>query len=645
MNPLPANPDPVRSGRSPVLVLATLLALAGLGYTGWRLRQTGMADEAPAVDAPVYERMRCTPYEKLSLWWGQVPDNVRAEAPADGYSNIEPADYVGPKTCAACHEKEYKQWERHPHRFMNVAATPAHVVGDFGGARFSYLGGEGRFWREGDTFFMAAERGSVRRTWKISRTIGSRYFQYYVGVQTAGPEPGDNLLYTTDHVLPFGYWLTKKRWVPTVHIRDDRKADYDDPQLNPYDDFYFCDYDRNCSSCHATLPWGDWLLRNPGEAGHFSPYRVSFDLTGYLRRQHPELLDRPPEQVSDREFSRLVVDLVENRPPARLAHLGIVCEACHNGGKKHADDPEHVSPRFFASSPLVAGRPPGREPYGRTKENVNFICARCHNGHRPQYPGGFSTWNSVEYTDAMNGSCYSRLRCIDCHEPHTPTGPAWTRTPAQDDAVCLKCHTAYQDAVARKGHTHHAPGSDGDRCLNCHMPRINEGMDQVVRTHTIYSPTKREPIEQNGPNACNLCHLDKPIDWTLTHLRSWYGRAYDEGAIAQNYPGRQAPVGHGWLKHTFEATRLAAAGAYARAGDRGILPVLVDILDDRFLLNRQFGQLAVEKLSGTDLAGLGYSFTLAPEERQAILPRVRAAVTKDVTTEAQRTQRVHREKR
>src|SRR5262249_52503951 len=161
-----------------------------------------------------------------------------------------------------------------------------------------------------------------------------------------------------------------------------------------------------------------------------------------------------------------------------------------------------VAPHFFPTSPTIGARLPSDNPYGRTQKNVNFICSRCHSGERPSFPGGIFTWNSVEYSDAMHGSCYSELRCVDCHDPHRATGQAWSHTPDHDDGLCLKCHKQYAAGEARKAHTHHAAGSEGDRCMNCHMPKMNEGMDQLVRTHTIFSPTKRQPIEENGPNAC-----------------------------------------------------------------------------------------------------------------------------------------------
>ena len=200
---------------------------------------------------------------------------------------------------------------------MNAAATAERVFGDFSGAiRFAYLGGEGRFWRDGEQFFMSAERGAVKRRYRITRTIGSRYFQYYVGQQLAGPEPAGDPRYEVDHVLPFGYWLRKKQWVPTVHINAERNEDSDDPQFNPYENMVYTPYDRSCSVCHTTLAVGDWLLRNPYVAGGYSPYRLAMNFSDYLHKHQRTPLAEHPEQLSAAEAETVVKDVFENRIPA-----------------------------------------------------------------------------------------------------------------------------------------------------------------------------------------------------------------------------------------------------------------------------------------------------------------------------------------
>jgi predicted CXXCH cytochrome family protein len=229
----------------------------------------------------------------------------------------------------------------------------------------------------------------------------------------------------------------------------------------------------------------------------------------------------------------------------------------------------------------------------------------------------------VEYSDAMRGSCYLQLRCIDCHSPHRALGSKWAASGEQDDAVCLKCHEKYRDAPQRLAHTHHSAGSEGARCLSCHMPRINEGLQDVVRTHMIYSPTRADMIHANHPNACNLCHTDRPIDWTLDYLKQWYGHGYDDGKIAAHYPDRKRPVALGWLKSDNPAVRLVAADALTRQGDRKALPQLFDALDDPYLVNRQFTAMGVQRMLKLRLADFGYRFYLTADERRQALARLR----------------------
>jgi hypothetical protein len=135
-------------------------------------------------------------------------------------------------------------------------------------------------------------------------------------------------------------------------------------------------------------------------------------------------------------------------------------------------------------------------------------------------------------------------------------------------------------------------------------------------------------IEANHPNACGLCHTDKPIDWTLGYLKTWYGKTYSEERIAASYPHRKVPVAVGWLKSPSEAVRLAATDAVARRRDRGALAALIGVLDDPFLLNRQFARIAIEDWLGVRLADHGYHFYMTPPERRGPIEAVRKALEK-----------------
>ncbi len=575
-------------------------------------------------------------------WWDEIPNDVMSRVVHSvGESNIHPDDYVGPESCKSCHQENYDAWSTHPHRWMNALATATTVKGDFSGdATISYRGGLARFFKKDDEYRMQLERGDVLRVYQITQTIGSRFFQYYIGKLLVGPEPQGHEFYTTDHVLPFGYWFDEKQWIPVVHtyevpyngelISEDEVPEqyHSDPFAEPNDSFAFMPYHR-CNQCHTTFALGDLFLTAPNVIGRHSPLKMHFDMSDYIGDTHPQLWDAShhPAEISDQQLMPVMQSIVQWEAPDHAVTLGISCEACHMGLKRHAEN-EQSKPLFFPNSPHLHLEAHDKIDFGRTHDNINWICGRCHVGDRPQLAAGMATWNSTEYSDAMRGSCYSKLRCIDCHDPHQATGPKWTQTPEQEDQKCTACHQQFQSADAIAAHSHHAAGSEGSHCMNCHMPRLNEGLQDVVRTHMILSPTNRDMIQANQPNACNQCHTRQSIQWTLDHLKSWYGAKFDNDQIAANYPHRGQPTALGWLESENSSVRLVAADTLARTKSRWALPQLIDALDDPFLLNRQFTAKAIEKMLDIDLKEFDYRFYMTPDERREPLTKIRAALLK-----------------
>src|SRR5258708_32494951 len=119
---------------------------------------------------------------------------------------MERAEYVGPDACRACHPGEQAAWWTSLHRVMNARAdTTDAVIGDFDGAVARYGGGEARFDRDERGFAMTFARGGRSIRYRVTRTIGRRGLQEYVGV-AAG---------TSEEVrLPFGWWPRLGGWFP-----------------------------------------------------------------------------------------------------------------------------------------------------------------------------------------------------------------------------------------------------------------------------------------------------------------------------------------------------------------------------------------------------------------------------------------------
>lgn len=634
-----------------IIFIASILVVSGIALfavahrdKGGQISKTGQPSR-PTIKPKSKANSRVHVSEGLVQWWDGFTDDLRKlHMQTAGPSNIHREDYAGPEACKNCHKKQYENWLEHPHRRMNARVEDFAVKGDFSGKQMSYLGGTVTFYQSDNSYRMKLERGDSKREYVVDQTIGSRFFQYYIGKQFYGPEVPEHPLYTESHVLPLGYWLDRKEWVPVVHVHDDdeglaerpkhdpfvrRELTAADKDLNVYGEKTKDLYRAQCNYCHTTFPLGDMMTRHPDLIGRHSPAQMDFSLSDYIPTARPDLW---PQKKDSREFSSeaFASMLKSYRYSDAREHavtLGISCEACHLGSKEHAKG-KLKKPKFFPNaSELGIHRDPAPHDMGRTHDNINYTCGRCHSGNRPLYSAGMATWNSTEFADASRGHCYSQLTCVRCHDPHTAMGSSWKKTPLEDDAICLSCHTGLKADAARQKHTRHSLDGEGSRCMNCHMPRINEGLQEVVRTHTIFSPTNRAMIESNQMNACNQCHVDKPIDWTLAYLNDWYQASYDGTKISKSYPDRNLPATINWLRGSNEAVRLVAADSLTRANAKWAMSDLLNALDDPFLLNRLFARIGLERMLQVPLSDFSYQYFMTPEERAAPLKAMREKLT------------------
>ena len=143
-----------------------------------------------------------------------------------------------------------------------------------------------------------------------------------------------------------------------------------------------------------------------------------------------------------------------------------------------------------------------------------------------------------EYNGLIDSPCFKNARsdqqmmsCSSCHTMHKAEGDPrpigqWADTyqvsaGMDGNQACLQCHTRLRTNVS--AHTKHQADSTGSSCYNCHMPYTSYGLLKALRSHQISSPTVSASVQTGRPNACNLCHLDKTLDWTSEYLEKWYG--------------------------------------------------------------------------------------------------------------------------
>jgi predicted CXXCH cytochrome family protein len=231
-----------------------------------------------------------------------------------------------------------------------------------------------------------------------------------------------------------------------------------------------------------------------------------------------------------------------------VTEWNVGCERCHGAGSEHVKE---------TKGNIV-------NPARIDAKRANDTCIQCHSQGRPpkgaihgtyyDWPVGFhmglkledfweledhklGTTSFTHFADGtahknrMQGNdfvtsqmCLKGITCFDCHDVHGTQYNADVRRPG--NKLCLGCHSPESAIGPRQAtlelHTHHKGGSPGSECANCHMPRIEQTIsDVMVRSHTFrfIPPTLTESVKT--PNSCNSCHSDKSTEWALTTLKSW----------------------------------------------------------------------------------------------------------------------------
>jgi hypothetical protein len=426
---------------------------------------------------------------------------------------VTAADYVGPKACRECHEAKYDAWRKNLHASMNQLASPSSVEGDFA-QTVTLAGGSVTFTKDDGAFAMAFGG----RRYHVTRTIGTRSLQEYVGVPDGG---GPEIR------LPFGWWLPAGRWFPRRAFDSWESGDPFAADTTPWA--------ARCAWCHNTYP---------------------FELRAQ-RTLHDPPLGEGLEQYFDFAGTRDGAIADGNMLPVdRLVTVGISCESCHLGGRDHVASRGDRPPSFLPVGADLKIRKDAPDLRGGRANPivVDTICAQCHSTPTPRWPDGSGQRNSSEALDLARGACRG-IKCTDCHDPHV-LGPVGGR--AAD--ACQRCHSIAPD------HGRGQHDATQVSCVDCHMPKIVQGIagDQV-RSHRISSP--KQAIASGTPDACGLCHLDRSRSWIAA-------------ALNLPDPGDDTPVGERWLASADPAVRMTAAAAYARAGDAKILPRLIPLAAD-----------------------------------------------------------------
>ncbi len=363
---------------------------------------------------------------------------------------------------------------------------------------------------------------------------------------------------------------------------------------------------------------------------------------------------------------------------SRVAEFGIACESCHGPGAAHARAPRDghiVNPRRLdpRRSAEVCGQchsvwewpdqdsqraenlhGPAFRP-GDVLAQSRFVAHPAGAPDAPRlgalladdpdfvreafWPDGTIAVAGREYNGLLDSPCFVRattpdrtLTCLSCHALHPDRDDprpleAWADAmlgPERDgNGTCLSCHGSLTGRESR--HSRHAEVSSGNRCVNCHMPFTTYGLLGTHRSHRISIPDPSATATTGKPDACTLCHLDRPEGWAGTALATWAGKS--PAASSQTVEGVPTAVR---LALSGDAQQRAVlADAFGRRDVSALrdpswtVPVLATLLDDPYPAVRFIARRALAAVDGPIPAG--YDFLAPRDARMRAKQEARAA--------------------
>ena len=515
---------------------------------------------------------------------------------------------------------------------MTQVATPQTVVPTFDNVRLDNVYGSSmhlerrgdEFWAElGDPDSDAASGNQPHITRKVVMITGSHNQQVY--------------WYATGHdrllgQLPAIFLLDEQRWIPR------RSA-----VLHPPTDRFFSEtghWNSTCIACHATngkpefdTPFGSQPVQTQAVQTTAEEFGIACEACHGPSEEHARVNRNPLRRywlhLTGQHDATTV--LPTNLSP-RLSSQ--VCGQCHSVWEFYDQQGERQA--NFAGLPY---RP------GKDLNVSRFMAQPTRNVETPTMQSlleedkGFikdSFWSDGmvrvtgrEYNGLIESPCYKdatdekrTLSCFSCHTMHKAPDDARTIETWADDQLaprmngndaCLQCHSSLSTRVA--DHTKHRADSEGSSCYNCHMPYTSYGLLKTIRSHQVSSPSVATTVATGRPNACNLCHLDKSLDWTSGYLAQWYGKPKvpvfgDDESVAASVL---------WVLRGDAAERVIAAQSMGwqpaqRVSGTTWMPFyLAQLLDDPYDAVRFVAYRTLRTLPGFDR--FQYDFVAPPRQR------------------------------
>ncbi|HMJ64093.1 MAG TPA: cytochrome c3 family protein [Candidatus Binatia bacterium] len=540
----------------------------------------------------------------------QLREQVMKTLPREG----RPGGFVSSDSCQACHPREYHTWHRSYHRTMTQYAAPESVKAKFDNVTLEYHGEKYRLEKRRDEFWadmpdmdwkhaqMARGRlvpaGETPRVSKrIGMLTGSHHMQafWYSG-------PSGNIQIG----FPFVYLLADQKWVP----RND--SFLMDPALPAPVQIW----NNNCVQCHTTAGQPRPQRANKTVMDtHVAEIGISCEACHGPANAHIAENRNPLDRFRFHHSAGVDKKIIN---PARLDHRrsSQVCGQCH--GVKWIPAQERWQEEGFSfrpgadldqSTPILRPVKHAEELFVKEtlKRDPTFLSDRF-------WSDGMVRVSGREFNGLTESPCFQRgtLSCVSCHSMHDSAPDDQLARHKESNAACVECHKSIRVAE----HTHHAANSSGSLCYNCHMPHTTYGLLKAIRSHQIDSPSVETSSKTGRPNACNLCHLDKTLEWTSAHLTKWYGAkpvelsAEDKAHSAAALLALKGDAG----QRALIAWHMGWKPAQEISGRKWLAPYLGQLLEDPYGTVRYVALRSLKSLP--EFRRFEFDYISGPDERR-----------------------------
>jgi len=478
-------------GRRAVKVIVALVVVAGLARGVWEL-------------------MSGEPRDRIAL------PPPRNETAATG-GRVVFEDFAESDACEECHEDQYNAWRGSTHGTAGGAPSQEIVIAPFDGRpmRFSDATVRPSLNSAGEYVFTVAQVQSEPVVLRVDGVIGGAHM---VGGGTQG----------------------------FVSIFDDGTVRFLPFDFHPDDSTWFCNTGEEFTPISESLRIGECI--------DWPPFRILGT-------------DRRSDTCQECHGSRIILlmDAETGRYNTKIMAFDINCESCHGPSQLHVE---------LADAGLLADtEDSGVKALSVLDKDASLdVCFRCHAlkgvlepgylpgkpfdqyytlrswlvGENPYFPDGrirsFAYQQNHVYSDCyLNGS----MTCVDCHDPHSQEyRDIWGRPLADrfSDEQCTDCHAS--KAERPEEHTFHEPGTEGSRCVDCHMPylqhpKIGQRLRFARSDHTIPVPRPGSDDSMGIVNACSMaeCHADSTVQALTRVTEEWYGEVKPRKPVIEGFLG------------------------------------------------------------------------------------------------------------